>query len=127
MAHRRALPGTVVPWSPDFPRASCETRGRPALWRRQYGLLRSWQQQSEQFRPALAVDNPVDEIGAETPLERDHRFLRIGHVITETLEREEEAGVGPVRIDQLARGAREGETALRQRRPREELARILLS
>jgi len=34
MAARRALPGTVVPWSPDFPRASCETRGRPALWHR---------------------------------------------------------------------------------------------
>jgi len=33
MAHRRALPGTVVPWSPDFPRRSTLRRGRPALWR----------------------------------------------------------------------------------------------
>lgn len=33
---RRALPGTVVPWSPDFPRASCEARGRPALWPLEY-------------------------------------------------------------------------------------------
>jgi hypothetical protein len=30
---RRALPGTVVPWSPDFPRPACAGRGRPALWR----------------------------------------------------------------------------------------------
>ena len=29
---RRALPGTVVPWSPDFPRAPESTRGRPTLW-----------------------------------------------------------------------------------------------
>ena len=30
---RRALPGTVVPWSPDFPRPAYASRGRPALWR----------------------------------------------------------------------------------------------
>lgn len=29
---RRALPGTVFPWSPDFPRCICMQRGRPALW-----------------------------------------------------------------------------------------------
>jgi len=32
---RRGLPGTVVPWSPDFPRhpsTSSGRRGRPALW-----------------------------------------------------------------------------------------------
>src|SRR5687767_13383635 len=31
---RRALPGTVVPWSPDFPPAFAEakTGGRPTLW-----------------------------------------------------------------------------------------------
>jgi len=28
---RRALPGTVVPWSPDFPRRGKPRRGRPAL------------------------------------------------------------------------------------------------
>ena len=26
---RRALPGTVIPWSPDFPRPPCGSRGRP--------------------------------------------------------------------------------------------------
>src|SRR3546814_18260220 len=31
---RRALPGTVVPWSPDFPRPACASRGRPTLWLR---------------------------------------------------------------------------------------------
>ena len=31
---RRALPGTVVSWSPDFPRAAKAARGRPILWRR---------------------------------------------------------------------------------------------
>jgi len=36
MAHRRALPGTAVPWSPDFPRWSKLHRGRPALWRGRY-------------------------------------------------------------------------------------------
>ncbi len=34
--NRRALPGTVVPWSPDFPRRSKLRRGRPALWREGY-------------------------------------------------------------------------------------------
>ena len=31
---RRALPGTVVPWSPDFPPAfvNAKTGGRPTLW-----------------------------------------------------------------------------------------------
>jgi hypothetical protein len=30
---RRGLPGTVVPWSPDFPRpARCASRGRPTFW-----------------------------------------------------------------------------------------------
>jgi len=44
---RRALPGTVLPWSPDFPPSSAEASegkpfvalakkgGRPALWRDQ--------------------------------------------------------------------------------------------
>ena len=35
-ANRRALPGTVVPWSPDFPRESKLPRGRPALWQTAY-------------------------------------------------------------------------------------------
>lgn len=33
---RRALPGTVVPWSPDFPRLIEMSRGRPVPWHRQY-------------------------------------------------------------------------------------------
>ena len=28
--HRRALPATLISWSPDFPRVPCETRGCPA-------------------------------------------------------------------------------------------------
>ncbi len=45
---RRALPAAISPWSPDFPRPSCESRDRPAVWpdggcaprlrRRQLGL-----------------------------------------------------------------------------------------
>jgi len=31
--NRRALPGTAIPWSPDFPRLACASRGRPTLWR----------------------------------------------------------------------------------------------
>ena len=29
---RRALPAAMSSWSPDFPRASCEARDRPAVW-----------------------------------------------------------------------------------------------
>jgi hypothetical protein len=31
---RRALPGTVFPWSPDFPLSPHDDSGRPAVWRR---------------------------------------------------------------------------------------------
>ena len=77
-------------------------------------LLRPRQQQSQQFRPAFAVDDAVDHVGAEPPLERDHGFLRVGHVIAEALEREQEAGVGPERVDQVAGWARQGQAALGQ-------------
>src|SRR5690242_3591518 len=127
MAHRRALPGTVIPWSPDFPRASRETRGRPALWRGQYGLLRPRQQQSEQLGAAFAVDDPVDEIGPEAALEGDHRLLRIGHVVAEALERQQEAGVGPVWVDEVARRARQRQAALGQLPPGKELAGVFLA
>ena len=60
------------------------------------------QQQGEQFGAAFAVDDPVDEVRAEAPLESDHRFLLIGHIIAEPLEREQEAGVGPIGIDEVA-------------------------
>src|SRR4029079_16438197 len=50
------------------------------------------QQQGEHFGAALAVDDAVDEVGAEAPLEGDHGFLRVAHVIAEPLQREEKAG-----------------------------------
>ena len=91
------------------------------------GSLRSRQQQREQLGPAFAVDDPVDQVGPEAALEGDHRLLRVGHVIAEPLEREQEAGVGPIRIDQVAGRARQRQAALGQRVPREQLARILLA
>src|SRR4051794_19706569 len=92
-------------------------RGRPALWRGRYGLLRARKQQSEQLGAAFAVDDPVDEVGSEATLERDHRFLRVSHVITKALKGEQEAGVGPVRIDEVARRARKRQPALGERVP----------
>ncbi len=90
-------------------------------------LLRPRQQQREQFGPAFAVDDPVDQVGPEAALEGDHRLLLVGDVIAEALEREQEAGVGPVRVDQVARRARQREPALGQRVPREQLARVFLA
>src|ERR1041385_8158997 len=55
---------------------------------RKVSLLRPGQKQSEQLGPALAVDDPVDEVGPEAPLERDHGFLLVGDVIAEALESE---------------------------------------
>ncbi len=52
---------------------------------RKFGSLRPRQEEREQLRPAFAVDDPVDEIGPEPSLKGDHRFLRIGDVIAETL------------------------------------------
>src|SRR3954453_21890338 len=89
-------------------------------------LLRPRQQQREQFGAALAIDDPVDEIGSEATLESDHRFLRIRHIITETLEREQETRVRPVRVNEVARRARQRKPPLRQRMPGEQLARIFL-
>src|SRR4051794_17321844 len=102
-------------------------RGRPALWLRKYGLLRPGQQESEQLGPAFAVDDPVDHIGAKAALEGDHRLLRLGHVVTEALKRQQEAGVGPEGVDQVARRARQRQAALGQRLPREQLAGVLLA
>ena len=51
----------------------------------------------------------------------------LGDVIAEALEREQEAGVGPERVDQIARRAGQREAAPGQRLPREQLARILLA
>ena len=104
MADRRALPGTVVPWSPDFPPAYAKTSagkrmrlpavalakagGRPALWRWHYGLLGTRQQERQQFGPAFAVDDPINEVRPEPALERDHRLLLISHIIAEALQRQ---------------------------------------
>src|SRR5438477_5814078 len=106
MAGRRALPGTVVPWSPDFPRRRQvpAAAARPSGTRR-YGLLGSRKQQGEQLRTAFSVDDPIDNVGAEAALESDHSLLRIGHVIAEALEREQEPRVGPVGINQVPRRA----------------------
>ena len=82
---------------------------------------------AQQFGPAFAVDDAVDEVGAEAALEGDHRLLRVGHVIAEPLEREQEAGVGPERVDQVAPGARQRQPPPSQSFPREQLARILLA
>src|SRR4051812_26168478 len=90
-------------------------RGRPALWLMQYGLLRPRQQQGEQLGAAFAVDDPVDQVGPEAALEGDHGLLRLGNVIAEPLEGEQEPGVRPIRIDQVAGGARQSEAALRER------------
>ncbi len=77
--------------------------------------------------PAFAVDDPVDQVGPEAALEGDHRLLRVGDVIAEALEREQEAGVGPERVDEVARRARQRQAALGQRLPREQLARVFLA
>ena len=86
MTTRRALPGTVVPWSPDFPRWSKLPRGRPALWPIQYGLLRPWQQQGEQFCPTFSIDDPIDEVRSEAPLEREHGLLGVRDVVAKALK-----------------------------------------
>ena len=41
-----------------------------------YGLLRARKQQGQQLGPAFAVDDAVDQVGAEAALEGDHRLLR---------------------------------------------------
>ena len=89
--------------------------------------LRSRQQERKQFRPAFAVNDAVDDVGAEAPLERDHRLLLIGYVVAEALERKQEAGVGPVRVDQVAGRAGQRQPPFGQRSPREQLARVLLA
>src|SRR4051812_18872646 len=101
MAARRALPGTVVPWSPDFPRGSKLPRGRPALWLRQYGSLRPRQQQGEKLGAALAVDHAVDHVWPESPLKRDHGLLWLSDVIAKALESKEKTSVSPIGVDEV--------------------------
>ena len=121
---RRPLTGTVYPWSPDFPRPACASRGRPTLWP---GLYTRYalpvQEELEKDGAALAVDDPVDQLGAEAPLEGGDRGKAIVDLIPPSFEREQEAAVGPVGIDQIPGRPGDGEAAVTafQRRFRPEL------
>ncbi len=95
------------------------TSQAPSLWSRQ--------QQREQLRSTFAVDDPVDQVGAEAALEGDHGLERVADVVAEALEREQEAGVGPERVDQVALGARQRQAAAGQRLPGKQLAWVLLA
>src|SRR3954465_8411703 len=100
---RRRLTGTVVPWSPDFPRPACAGRGRPTLWRLLYRpSALAVQEQLEKDRPALAVDDSVEQFGAKAALEGDHRLLLLANVIAPALQSEQEAAVGPGRIGEVS-------------------------
>ena len=126
---RRALPGTVVPWSPDFPRldrsraAAARSSDARAIWSiagRGSKSASSLARHSPSMMPSMRV-------GAEAALEGDHRLRRVADVIAEPLEREQEAGVGPERVDQVAGRAGQRQPAAGQRVPREQFARILLA
>src|SRR5438874_3317103 len=128
MATRRAFPGTVSSMEPGLSSpGTSPRRGRSALWLGKYGLLRPRKQQSQEFRAAFAVDDPVDLVGAEPALKGDHRLLLIGNIIAEPLEREQEARVGPIRVDEVARRTWQSEPAPGQRFPRKQFAGVLLA
>ena len=94
---RRALPGTAVPWSPDFPLPRMKRgSGRPTLWRSlSSNSPLAVQEQAQQDGAALTVDLAVDMLRPEAALEcRDRRF-GIAYVIAEPLQREQETAVGP--------------------------------
>src|SRR4051812_30960249 len=125
---RRPLTGTVFPWSPDFPRPACASRGRPTLWPGLYTRCAlPVQEELEKDGAALPVDDPVDQFGAEAALECDDRRLRLVHVIAPALQREQEAAVGPVRVDQAAGRPGDRQAMPCQPRPIEQFARILLA
>src|SRR4051794_21970481 len=71
MTTRRALPGTAVPWSPDFPRGRhvFPAAAQPSGWSdigevpADFDSLWPGQQQAEQLRPAFSVDHAVDRVG----------------------------------------------------------------
>ena len=85
---RRALPGTVSPWSPDFPPRQpfsiCRS-GRPASWRAGYGLaLPPWSTPRRESgdEPVegfdrRAVRHPVNPIGPEVALEGGYHRLQL--------------------------------------------------
>ena len=59
---RRELPGTAVPWSPDFPRWSKLPRGRPALWLVRHSRFVGG------FRVVLVTSVLVSVLGGRRPL-----------------------------------------------------------
>ena len=79
---RRVLPGTVLPWSPDFPlplrAATIRPSGRPkvAIRRSTVNLVQKRFQQGLGF----GVRNPIDLGGSEVPLKRCHDRLCCGVV-----------------------------------------------
>ncbi len=91
---RRALPATLVSWSPDFPRYPKVARlpGSPAHLLPSLSLV-TIQEQSEQDRRTLAVNHFVDGFGTPPPLEGAHSRQPIGDVIAEAFKRQIE---GPV-------------------------------
>src|SRR3546814_4503541 len=71
-------------------------------------------QQGEQDHAAFGIDLAVDQFGAEAALERHDRRHRLAGVVAEAFERHQEAAPGPVRVHQVARGARQREPAPRE-------------
>lgn len=61
-------------------RAGAQSRPKPLM-----ELLRPGKQHRQQLRAAFAVDDAVDEVGAEASLESNGRLKRVGHVIAEAL------------------------------------------
>src|SRR3569833_4081274 len=93
---RRALPGTVVSRSPDFPRRASTTRPPGPLVALRLALpLGFWQQQREEDAAALAVDRAVDQLRPVAPLERHHRGELVGDIVAEAFERDQEPRIGP--------------------------------
>src|SRR4051812_3160271 len=125
---RRPLTGTVIPWSPDFPPLACASGGRPTLWPGLYThSALAVQEKLEEDRAAFAVDDSIEQFGAEAALEGDNGGLGLVHVITPALEREQETAIGPVRIDQPARRPGDGEAVPGKPCPIEQFAGILLA
>ena len=117
---RRALPGTVVPWSPDFPRLRLRKPRPPGpLAACHMGYCGRGSNRREQFRAAFAVDRCRRSVRAGSGAgRRSPPSAASRDVIAEALEREQEAGVGPVRVDQVARRPRQRQAAPAPARPR---------
>ena len=77
---RRALPGAMLPWSPDFPPACCHASDHPAFWLttidvRSGPRVKAFDQRSK-HSPRLAIGNAVQETRPEVPLEGNHHQTR---------------------------------------------------